>query len=170
MAELAGRGLLRGRAVAGYTGGGEAIVSRAAAGGLDLQTVEVTHDVGAIARTPRMVACNTAVQLGLDGSVNVERVDGRLVAGIGGHADFCAGASLCPTGLSVIALRSTTRSGRSAIVPRVDVVSTPRSDVDMVVTEHGVADLRGIGDAERRARIISVAAPEHRDELAAAPR
>ncbi len=166
MAELAGRNLLRGRAVGGYTWGGEAIVSLAAAGRLDLQPVEVTHDVGAIARTKRMVACNTAVQLGLDGSVNVERVGGRLVAGIGGHADFCAGAVLCPTGLSIIAFRSTTRSGQSTIVPRVDVVSTARSDVDLVITEHGVADLRGVGDAERRARIISVAAPEHRDELA----
>lgn len=167
MAELAGRGLLRGIAVGGYTWGSDAIVSLAAAGRLDLQPVEVTHDVGAIADTPQMVSCNTAVQLGLDGSVNVERVGGRLVAGIGGHADFCAGAARCPTGLSIIALRSTTRSGQSTIVPRVDVVSTQRSDVDLVITEHGVADLRGVGDAVRTARIISVAAPLHRDALAA---
>ena len=57
------------------------------------------------------VACNTAVQVGLDGAVNVERVGGRQVAGIGGHADFCAGASRAPGGISVIALRSTTRGG-----------------------------------------------------------
>ncbi len=92
MAELDGRGLLRGIAVGGYTWGSDAIVSLAAAGRLDLQPVEVTHDVGTIAGTPQMVSCNTAVQLGLDGSVNVERVGGRLVAGIGGHSDFCAGA------------------------------------------------------------------------------
>ena len=69
-------------------------------------------------RIDRFVACNTALQVGLDGAVNVERVGGVQVAGIGGHADFCAGASRAPGGLSVIALRSTTRSGASTVVPQ----------------------------------------------------
>ena len=66
----------------------------------------------------------------------------------------------------MIALRSTDRDGRSTIVPRVDVVSTPRCDVDVVVTEHGVADLRDLDDAERAGRMVTIAAPEHRDQLA----
>jgi acyl-CoA hydrolase len=65
----------------------------------------------------------------------------------------------------VIALASTTPKGASTIVPRVDVVSTARSDVEMVVTEHGVADLRGVDDAGRAHRLAAIAAPEHRQWL-----
>ena len=116
------------------------------------------------------MACNTALQVGLDGAVNVERVGGVQVAGIGGHADFCAGASRAPGGLSVIALRSTTRGGGVDGRPRVEVVTTPRCDIDVVVTEHGVADLRGVDDEERAQRLVEVAAPEHRAELRAPSR
>jgi acyl-CoA hydrolase len=165
MADLDRRGLLLGTVTAGYTWGAEPVERLARAGRLALEPIEVTHDVVAVSRIPRFVACNTALQVGLDGSVNVERVGGRVVAGIGGHADFSAAASRCVDGLSVVALRATDRSGASTIVPRVDVVSTPRCDVDVVVTEHGVADLRDLDDAERSERIVQVAAPEHRDEL-----
>jgi acyl-CoA hydrolase len=168
VAELATRELLVGRAVAAYTWGGAAIGDLATAGRLRLVPVEESHDPGRLAEIDGFVACNTALQVGLDGAVNVERVAGRLVAGIGGHADFCAGASRSRGGLSVIALRSTTRGGVSTIVATVDVVSTPRCDVELVVTEHGVADLRGVDDDERAHRLIAVAAPEHRDSLALA--
>ena len=165
MAGLHRRGLLLGSITSAYTWGGEAIAQVARAGKLRLLPVEETHDVSRVGAIDRFVGCNTALQLGLDGSVNVERVGGRVVAGIGGHADFCAAAARSVGGLSVIALRSTTRSGASTIVPRVEVVSTPRCDVEVVVTEHGVADLRGADDVERARRIAAVAAPEHREEL-----
>jgi len=165
MAGLHRRGLLLGSITSAYTWGGEAIAQVARAGKLRLLPVEETHDVSRVGAIDRFVGCNTALQLGLDGSVNVERVGGRVVAGIGGHADFCAAAARSVGGLSVIALRSTTRSGASTIVPRVEVVSTPRCDVEVVVTEHGVADLRGADDVERAQRIAAVAAPEHREEL-----
>jgi acyl-CoA hydrolase len=170
MAELDERGLLLGTATAGYTWGGEPIARVARAARLSLQPVEVTHDVVAASRRPRFVACNSAVQIGVDGSVNVERVGNRIIAGIGGHADFSAAASHCVDGISVVALRSTDRRGGSTIVERVDVVSTPRCDIDVVVTEHGVAALRGLDDRERAERIIAVAAPEHRDRLRAGTR
>jgi acyl-CoA hydrolase len=165
MADLDGRGLLLGTVTAGYTWGGEPIARLARAGRLALEPVEVTHDIVRASQIPRFVACNTALQVGLDGSVNVERIGVRIVAGIGGHADFSAAASLAVSGLSVIALRSTTRSGASTIVRQVDVVSTPRCDVDIVVTEHGVADLRGLDDDQRAARMLAVAAPEHRGQV-----
>ena len=165
MADLDGRGLLLGTVTAGYTWGGEPIARLARAGRLALEPVEVTHDIVRASQIPRFVACNTALQVGLDGSVNVERIGERIVAGIGGHADFSAAASAAVSGLSVIALRSTTRSGASTIVRQVDVVSTPRCDVDIVVTEHGVADLRGLDDDQRAARMLAVAAPEHRGQL-----
>lgn len=165
MAELHERGLLLSPAVAAYTWGGEPIEQLAAAGMLRLTSSTVTHDLSALSAIPRFVGCNTALQVGLDGAVNLERVGGRVVAAVGGHADFSAGASRSVGGMSIVALRSTTRDGSSTIVPHVDVVSTARSDVDVVVTEHGVADLRGVGDAERARRLTAIAAPQHRDEL-----
>jgi acyl-CoA hydrolase len=168
VAGLAERGLLIGRAEAGYAWGGSALKRLAADGRLALLPVEETHDLTAISARERFVACNTAVEVGLDGAVNVEVAGGRRIAGIGGHADFATAAARSPGGMSVIALRATTRSGRSTIVDRVQVVSTPRCDVDVVVTEFGVADLRGADDFQRAEALISVAAPEHRQELARA--
>jgi acyl-CoA hydrolase len=166
MAALADSGLLRGPITAAYAWGGEPIRVLAAAGLLRLVPVGVTHDISAIAAIPRFVGCNTALQVGLDGSINIERIGSRLITSIGGHADFCAGASRSPGGMSIIALRATTPKGASTIVRKVDTVSTPRCDVSIVVTEHGIADLRGVGDPERSRRIAAVAAPEHRDALA----
>jgi acyl-CoA hydrolase len=167
VAGLHARGLLREPITAGYVWGGAAIRDVARAGWLRLRPVEETHDIGRVAAIDRFVGCNTALQVGLDGSVNVERVGARVVAGIGGHADFCAAAARSAGGLSVIALRSTTRSGASTIVAQVDVVSTPRCDVDIVVTEHGRADLRGADDRDRARRLAAVASPAHRPRLAA---
>jgi acyl-CoA hydrolase len=167
MASLADRDLLRGTVTAGYVWGGRPIVELHRAGRLRLAPVEETHDVARVAEIPRFVACNTALEVGLDGAVNVERVGDRIVSGIGGHADYSAAASISDGGLSIVALRSTDRRGRSTIVPRVDVVSTPRSDIGLVVTEHGIADLRDADDAQRAERLTAIAAPEHRAALGA---
>jgi hypothetical protein len=169
LCDLARRGLLVGTAEAAYLWGGPHLKALVEEGILVLRGVETIHDVTAISRTHRFVAINTALQVGLDGAVNVESVRGRVVAGPGGHPDFSAGASRSPGGLSVVALPATA-GGASTIVDRPDVVSTPRTDVDVVVTEHGVADLRGLDDAERADRLIAVAAPEHRLVLAAEAR
>ncbi|MGH9054941.1 MAG: acetyl-CoA hydrolase/transferase C-terminal domain-containing protein [Acidimicrobiales bacterium] len=162
------RGLLLGTAETAYLWGGPALRRLAAEGRLLLRGVEVIHDLSAISAIEGFVAINTALQVGLDGAANVEVVDGRVVAGAGGHPDFAVGAARSPGGLSVVALASVDRAGRSTIVARPEVVSTPRSDVDVVVTEHGVADLRHASMAERAVRLIAVAAPEHREPLAAA--
>jgi acyl-CoA hydrolase len=168
MAALHDRGLLLAPVVAAYTQGGQAVRDLAEAGMLDLTPSSITHDISRLSSIERFVGCNTALQVGLDGSVNVERVGERVIAAIGGHSDFCAGASRSVGGLSIIAVRSTTARGDSTIVGRVDVVSTQRSDVDVVVTEHGVADLRGADDAERAARLIAIAAPDARGALRSA--
>ncbi len=164
---LAGKGLLAAPAEAAYLWGGPDLHAMVSAGDLVLKELGYTHDLTDISVTERFVAVNTALQVGLDGSANVESAGGRLVSGPGGHPDFAAGASRSPGGLSVVALTSTS-GGRSNIVVRPDVVSTPRADVDVVVTEHGVADLRGCSDRERAERMLAVAAPEHREALAAA--
>jgi acyl-CoA hydrolase len=164
VATLADRNLLRDPAVGAYAYGGAPIVDLCRAGGARLAPITETHDGNRIAERRGFVAVNTALQVGLDGSVNVERVRGRLVAGVGGHPDFCAAATRAADGLSVIALRAA-HGNQSSIVPRVETVSTPRCDVDVIVTEHGVADLRGLDDAQRAERILGVAAPEHRAQL-----
>jgi acyl-CoA hydrolase len=165
VAGLSARGLLREPAVAAYAWGREPIVELARTGMLRLTSTTETHDFVRLAEIPRFVACNTAIQIGLDGSVNVERSGNRTIAGVGGHADFCLGASRSTGGVSLIAARSTGPDGASTIRPYIDAVSTPRSDVDVVVTEHGVADLRGVGISERSRRLIGVADPAHRNEL-----
>jgi acyl-CoA hydrolase len=170
VADLHSRGLLAEPALAGYAWGGTPVRQLAADFMLRLVPCSVTHDLTRLSAIPCFVACNTALQVGLDGSVNIERVGGRVITSIGGHPDFCVGSSRSPHGMSIIAVRSTVAAGRSTIVPVVEVVSTQRSDVDVVVTEHGVADLRGVGDSERADRLIAIAAPEHRAELERAAR
>lgn len=156
MAALHDRGLLLSPAIAAYTWGGDPITRLAEAGMLRLAPVSETNDSSAVAATPRFMACNTAIQVGYDGAVNVERIGDRVITGVGGHSDFCAGASRSIGGLSIIAVRANAADGTPTVVERVDVVSTPRSDVDIVVTEHGIADLRGLTDKQRAERLRTI--------------
>jgi acyl-CoA hydrolase len=167
MARLLDRELLAAPVTAAYAWGDEAISRLSVHQMLRMVPISVTHDLTAMSRIPRFVSCNTALQFSLDGDANVERVGGRIIAPVGGHSDFCTGASRSPGGIAVIAMRSTTADGTSNIVDRCEVVSTQRSDIQILVTEHGVADLRGLGDRERARRIADVAAPEHRERLLA---
>ena len=163
---LAEAGLLEPPAEAAYLWGGPALHAMVRDGRLRLRGVETTHDLSLISSIEGFVAINTALQVGLDGAANVETVQGRVVSGAGGHPDFAAGASRSPGGLSIVALPATV-GDRSTIVAAPETVTTPRSDVDVVVTEFGVADLRGLDDRDRARRIIGIAGPEHRDRLRA---
>lgn len=130
-----------------------------------------THADAVLARLPRFVAVNSAVEVDLTGQVNAEQAGGAIVGGIGGQADFARAASRSPGGCSIIALPATATGGVSRIVARLSgPVTTPRADVDVVVTEHGAADLRGRTLAERRLRLIAVAAPGAREGLERATR
>lgn len=125
-----------------------------------------THHPGVLARLRRLVAINSALAVDLTGQVGAEIAGGRYLGGVGGQSDFSAAAAR--TGArSVIALRSRTPGGASTVVATLPdaVVTTARADVDVVVTEHGTAWLRGVPLAERAARLVAVAAPEHRDAL-----
>jgi acyl-CoA hydrolase len=159
------RGLLLDRAETTYAWGGDELAALGAADRLRVVPSDQTHDIDRLAAFEQFTAVNSALEVGLDGAVNVEVLDGRPVSGIGGHADFCAAAARSDGGLSIVALTST-RRGRSAIVPAVEKVSTPPADVHVVVTEHGVADLRGVNGGERRRRLVAIAAPDFRKALA----
>jgi len=150
------RGLLLGRPVAPYMGGSEALYEWAA--GRDVVfRLEVTHDQKRLGSGPPLVTINTALEIDLDGQVNVEAVGGSAVAGVGGQPDYAfAGASALSGGMSILAV--TTRSGKnSTLVERLGApVSTPSHDIDVVVTENGVADLRGLDRHERRRAIAGL--------------
>jgi acyl-CoA hydrolase len=150
--DLDRRGLLLGVVAATYAVGTQELYAwledRAV-----LVRAETSHDLGRLSRTP-LVAVNTALELDLTGAVNVEAVAGRTIAGVGGHPDYALAASLAPDGLSIVAL-PTVRGGRPSLVRRLSgPVSTARVDVDVVVTEHGHADLRGLADAERASALL----------------
>jgi acyl-CoA hydrolase len=118
--------------------------------------VEVTHDVSRLAAHDCFIAINTALEVDPVGQVNVERVDGEPIGGIGGHADFALAASRSRRGLSIIALPSTHRAGPTLVDQLSAPVTTARADVDVVVTEHGVADLRALDDYERERALREV--------------
>lgn len=134
-----------------------------------------THGAAVLARLGRLVSINSALQVDLTGQVNGESVGGRHLGGVGGQADF-SGAAARTGARSIIALRSTTgrstSGGASTIVPLLDggTVTTARADVDTVVTEHGVAHLRGCPLPDRPGRLAAIAAPRHRDALLRFPR
>ncbi|MGI8752667.1 MAG: acetyl-CoA hydrolase/transferase C-terminal domain-containing protein [Acidimicrobiales bacterium] len=165
LVDLSRRGLLAGPAEAAYLWGGAELHALLAEGRLRMRPVSYTHDLTRLSAIERLVTINTALEVGLDGAANVEGSRTRPVSGPGGHPDFCTGASRSPHGLSIIALGSSF-AGRSAIVERPEVVSAPRFDVDVVVTEHGIADLRSLAPAERAERMVAIADPLHRPELA----
>lgn len=132
---------------------------------VSVQPASYTHSQAVLSRIERLVAINSALQVGLDGSVNSETLNGVALGAIGGQLDFVRGANASPGGRAIIALPATASDGTSRIVPDVETVTTPRADVDAIVTEWGVAELRGCGLAERARRMIAIAAPEHRDTL-----
>jgi 4-hydroxybutyrate CoA-transferase len=132
--------------------------------------VSHTHDVRVIARLDRFVAINSVLAVDLSGQANAEMLGGRQVSGTGGLLDFVRGARLAKGGRSILALPSTAGGRTSRIVPRLgeaDIVSCPRADADVVVTEHGIARLRDKSLDERALALIAIADPAFRDELAA---
>jgi acyl-CoA hydrolase len=137
---------------------------------IEMRDSQSIHHPAVIAGIPSFVSVNSAVAVDVRGQVVAETVRGGVISGVGGSADFSEGAHLSPGGMRIIALAATTAKGQSTIVASHgtgDLVTAAHHSVDAVVTEHGVAWLRGRTAAERRANLISVAAPEHRDALAA---
>lgn len=132
---------------------------------VSVRPASYTHNQAVLSRVNKLVAINSALEVGLDGSVNAETLNGVTIGAIGGQLDFVRGANASPGGRAIIALPATAPKGASRIVPHVETVTTPRADVDAFVTEWGVAELRGCTLKERARRMIAIAAPEHREAL-----
>ena len=136
---------------------------------VELYPVSYTNDPFVIGENYRMVSINSCIEIDLLGQVNAEAVGMRHFSGSGGQVDFLRGAKRSKEGLSIIAMPATAKDGAlSRIVPLLGTgapVTTGRNDVDYVVTEYGIAKLRGKTATERALALIEIAAPQFRDEL-----
>ena len=125
-----------------------------------------THAPHILRQIDNFVALNSAIEVDLTGQVNAELANERYVGAVGGAGNFLRGAAESDGGMGIIALPSTAR-GKSRIVRKLSgPVSTPRSDVGIVVTEYGVADLRHATLHQRRERLIAISNPDFQSSLA----
>jgi 4-hydroxybutyrate CoA-transferase len=138
---------------------------------VELQSVDYINDPCVIGQHENMISINSALQVNLMGEVNAEMIGPKQFSAVGGQVDFIRGASRSLHGKSIIALPSTASGGRiSRITCELDrgaAVTTSRNDVHYVVTEYGLADLRGKSLRERAKALIAISHPDFRDSLTA---
>ncbi|MGL6234352.1 MAG: acetyl-CoA hydrolase/transferase family protein [Segniliparus sp.] len=130
--------------------------------------VDQTNDPRLIGGEPNMISINGTTEVDLMGQAASETMAGKYWSSSGGQGDFARGAMHSEGGQAFLVTNSTTSSGRSRIRGQLtpgSVVTTLKNTVDHVVTEHGVAKLRGKTLQQRAKALIAIAAPEHRDEL-----
>ena len=129
-----------------------------------------THSPRTLSEIRNLYTINSAIEIDLSGQVNSEVAGGRYVGAVGGQVDYVRGGRLSPGGRSIFAMASVTPDGKhSKIVGNLGAkpVTTARSDVDLVATEYGVADLWGLDLPARAQALIAIAHPDFRERLAA---
>jgi acyl-CoA hydrolase len=136
---------------------------------LTVAPVGQTHAPETLAALPAFVSVNSVIEIDLTGQANGEWLSGRQISGQGGMVDFVRGARASRGGRSILVLPSTAaRGSKSRIVHRLPPgtpVSVTRADVDIVVTEHGIAHMREASLSERAQRLAAIAAPDYRTGL-----
>ena len=136
---------------------------------IEFLPVDFVNDPRVVSQNPLVVSINATTEVDLLGQAASETIGGRYYSGSGGQADFARGAMFSDGGQGFLVTRSTTNDGSaSKIVARLtrgSVVTTLKNTVDKVVTEWGVAELRGATLRERALRLSGIAHPEHRDAL-----
>lgn len=137
---------------------------------IESHPVDYVNDPATIARNDKVVSVNTTIEMDLTGACNSEHLKGHQYSATGGQLDFVRGAYASRGGRSIICFPSAVGDGRiSKVVPHLEgPVTTPRTDVEYVVTEHGVANLKGMSSTERAKALIGLAHPAFRDQLSAA--
>ncbi|HVP76447.1 MAG TPA: GNAT family N-acetyltransferase [Thermodesulfobacteriota bacterium] len=137
--------------------------------GIELRTADHTNNPLIIAKHPNMVAINSALEIDLTGQASAESIGKIFYSGIGGQADFMRGAALSPNGKTILAMPSTAQNGSvSRIVPFLKEgagVTLNRGDVHYVVTEYGIAYLKGKNIRERAMELVAIADPKFRPGL-----
>lgn len=136
---------------------------------VEMFTVDYTNNPSIVARNDNVVSINSALQVDLTGQACSESIGYKQFSGTGGQADFIRGAAWSRGGRSILAFHSTAAKGTlSRIVPHLDegaVVTTTRTDIHFVVTEYGIADMRGKSVPERAKALINIAHPDFKEEL-----
>ena len=133
--------------------------------------VHLVNDAAAIGRNRSMVSINGALSVDLYGQISADTIGGRQFSGIGGHEDFVCGASMADGGRSIVCLPSvatvagTKVSRIAAAFPAGAIVTTPRHQADVIVTEFGAAEIAGLTVAERAKALTAIAHPDFRDML-----
>lgn len=136
--------------------------------GFELQPSSVINDPYRMGKNYRMVSINTAVEVDITGQVCSESIGHRELSGVGGAFETHIGAQRSEGGVGIIALHSRARSGGAKIVFELKPgakVSISRNDVDTIVTEYGIARLKGRSVAQRVRALTSIAHPEDREDL-----
>ncbi|RXI62648.1 acetyl-CoA hydrolase/transferase family protein [Clostridium tetani] len=131
--------------------------------------VDYVNNPVVISKNDNMVSINSCIQIDLMGQIDAETIGFTQISGVGGQIDFIRGAGLSKNGRSIIAIPSTVGNGKiSKIVPLLDkgaAVTTTRNEVDYVVTEYGIARLKGKNLRDRARELIKIAHPDFREEL-----
>ncbi|MCM1074460.1 MAG: 4-hydroxybutyrate CoA-transferase [Ruminococcus sp.] len=133
-----------------------------------IRDVAWTNDPFIIAQNPKVMSINSCLEIDLTGQVCADSIGTKIFSSVGGQHDFVYGAGRSEGGISFLAMLSTTNKGQNKIKPVLTEgagVVTTRFQTNYVVTEHGIVNLRGKNLAERAKLMISVAAPEFREEL-----
>lgn len=135
----------------------------------EMLPVDYVNDPATIAKHPNFVSVNAALEVDFFGQVCAESIGTAHVSGSGGQADYVRGAIQSPGGKSFIAFPSTAKNGTVSRIKSIlspgSLVTTSKNDVDYVVTEYGIAELRGKPLSKRTQALISIAHPRFRDEL-----
>jgi acyl-CoA hydrolase len=136
--------------------------------GVAMLPVDYVNDPRTVARERNFVSINATTEVDLYGQCASETIAGRYWSSSGGQADFARGAMYAEGGQAFIVLHSTTSAGESRIrlhLSEGSVVTTLKNTVDHVVTEWGIAKLRGRSLADRARALIAIAHPDHRERL-----
>ncbi|NQZ75691.1 MAG: acetyl-CoA hydrolase/transferase family protein [Ekhidna sp.] len=135
---------------------------------VEFKEASFTNDTALIRKNPKVVAINSAIEVDLTGQVCADSIGTYQYSGVGGQMDFIRGAALSPGGKPIIAMTSSTKKGLSKINPLLKSgasVTTTRAHVRWVVTEYGAVNLFGKDLLERARLLISIAHPDHREDL-----
>jgi acyl-CoA hydrolase len=131
--------------------------------------IEFVNNPTVISRNDHVVSINSAIQIDLGGQVCADSMGTKIYSGVGGQLDFVLGATLSEGGRSIIALPASAQKGTlSRLVSTLDSgagVVTTRAHVDYVITEYGIAELRGRSMAERAKALVDIAHPDFRETL-----
>lgn len=138
--------------------------------GVMMRRGRYTHSATVLSNFRRLYAINSALEVDLTGQIGSEAVSGCYIGAVGGQVNFQRAGLASPEGRAIITLGSTAGRARATrIVAKLSgPVTTLRADADVVITEHGMAELRGRTLAERAEAMIAIADPEHRGALRAA--